>query len=101
MPGTTGGVTSPWTVARGDTGGSESPGRVGENQLRLQHFAARRPAAEQEKVVDTIGAQLGFDTRSTGWITPTLNALLPGKENAASNLYARQGLESSAECLAR
>lgn len=42
------------------------------------------PTAEQEKVIDTIGAQLGFDTRST-WIAPVLNAFLPGKKDAAPN----------------
>lgn len=40
------------------------------------------PTAEQEKVIDTIGAQLGFDTRST-WIAPVLNAFLPGKKDTA------------------
>ena len=43
------------------------------------------PTAEQEKVIDTIGAQLGFDTRST-WIAPVLNAFLPGKKDTAPNL---------------
>lgn len=42
------------------------------------------PTAEQEKVIDTIGAQLGFDTRST-WIAPVLNAFLPGKKDAAQS----------------
>lgn len=42
------------------------------------------PTAEQEKVIDTVGAQLGFDTRST-WIAPVLNAFLPGKKDTAPN----------------
>jgi hypothetical protein len=39
------------------------------------------PTAEQEKVIDRIGAELGFDTRST-WIAPVLNAFLPGRKDA-------------------
>lgn len=40
------------------------------------------PTAEQEEVIDRIGAELGFDTRST-WIAPVLNAFLPGRKDAA------------------
>jgi hypothetical protein len=38
--------------------------------------------AEQEQVLDRIGAEQGFDTRST-WIAPVLNAFLPGRKDAA------------------
>jgi hypothetical protein len=38
--------------------------------------------SEQEQVLDRIGAELGFDTRST-WIAPVLNAFLPGRKDAA------------------
>jgi hypothetical protein len=38
------------------------------------------PTAEQERVIDRIGADLGFDTRST-WIAPVLNAFLPGRKD--------------------
>ena len=37
------------------------------------------PTAEQEEVIDRIGRELGFDTRST-WIAPVLNAFLPGRK---------------------
>ena len=40
------------------------------------------PTPEQEEVIDRIGRQIGFDTRST-WIAPVLNAFLPGKKDAA------------------
>jgi len=40
------------------------------------------PTSEQEQVIDRIGGQIGFDTRST-WIAPVLNAFLPGKKDAA------------------
>ena len=40
------------------------------------------PTADQEQVIDRIGGQMGFDTRST-WIAPVLNAFLPGKKDAA------------------
>ncbi|WP_292980936.1 hypothetical protein [Mycobacterium sp.] len=36
----------------------------------------------QEEVLDRLGAELGFDTRST-WIAPVLNAFLPGRKDAA------------------
>jgi hypothetical protein len=36
----------------------------------------------QEEVLDRLGADLGFDTRST-WIAPVLNAFLPGRKDAA------------------
>lgn len=39
------------------------------------------PTAEQEQVIDRIGAELGFDTRST-WIAPALNAFLPGRRDS-------------------
>lgn len=39
------------------------------------------PTPEQEQVIDRIGAELGFDTRST-WIAPVLNAFLPGRKDA-------------------
>ncbi len=39
------------------------------------------PTPEQEAVIDRIGTDLGFDTRST-WIAPVLNAFLPGKKDA-------------------
>ncbi|WP_233151363.1 hypothetical protein [Mycobacterium lehmannii] len=39
------------------------------------------PTAEQEQVIDRIGAELGFDTRST-WIAPVLNAFLPGRKDS-------------------
>lgn len=39
------------------------------------------PTAEQEQVIDRIGAELGFDTRST-WIAPVLNAFLPGRRDS-------------------
>lgn len=35
---------------------------------------------EQEQVLDRIGAELGFETRST-WIAPVLNAFLPGRKD--------------------
>jgi hypothetical protein len=38
------------------------------------------PTAEQEEVIDRIGGELGFDTRST-WIAPVLNAFLPGRKD--------------------
>ena len=38
------------------------------------------PTAEQEEVIDQIGGELGFDTRST-WIAPVLNAFLPGRKD--------------------
>jgi hypothetical protein len=38
------------------------------------------PTPEQEEVIDRIGADLGFDTRST-WIAPILNAFLPGRRD--------------------
>lgn len=40
------------------------------------------PTAEQEAVIDQIGADLGIDTRST-WIAPVLNAFLPGRKDSA------------------
>lgn len=40
------------------------------------------PTPEQEEVIDRIGADLGFDTRST-WIAPVLNAFLPGRRDVA------------------
>lgn len=40
------------------------------------------PTPEQEEVIDRIGADLGFDTRST-WIAPVLNAFLPGRKDTA------------------
>ncbi|ULE31052.1 hypothetical protein K3G64_00550 (plasmid) [Mycobacterium sp. IDR2000157661] len=40
------------------------------------------PTPEQEEVIDRIGAELGFDTRST-WIAPVLNAFLPGRRDVA------------------
>jgi hypothetical protein len=39
------------------------------------------PTPQQEEVIDRIGAQLGFDTRST-WIAPVLNAFLPGRKDS-------------------
>jgi hypothetical protein len=36
----------------------------------------------QEEVLDRLGAELGFDTRST-WIAPVLNAFLPGRKDSA------------------
>ena len=39
---------------------------------------------EQEQVIDKIGTELGFDTRST-WIAPVLNAFLPGRKDSAHN----------------
>jgi hypothetical protein len=39
------------------------------------------PTPEQEAVLDQIGADLGFATRST-WIAPALNAFLPGRKDA-------------------
>jgi hypothetical protein len=38
------------------------------------------PTPEQEQVIDRIGAELSFDTRST-WIAPVLNAFLPGRKD--------------------
>jgi hypothetical protein len=38
------------------------------------------PTPEQEQVIDRIGGELGFDTRST-WLAPVLNAFLPGKRD--------------------
>ncbi|MDM3908808.1 hypothetical protein [Mycobacterium intracellulare] len=35
---------------------------------------------EQEQVLDRLGAELGFQTRST-WIAPVLNAFLPGRKD--------------------
>ena len=40
------------------------------------------PTAEQDRVIDEIGAQLGFNTRST-WIAPVLNAFLPGRRDTS------------------
>lgn len=40
--------------------------------------------SEQEQVIDRIGEELGFDTRST-WIAPVLNAFLPGRKDSAPN----------------
>jgi hypothetical protein len=42
------------------------------------------PTPEQEQVIDRIGAELGFDTRST-WIAPILNAFLPGRRDSQPN----------------
>lgn len=39
------------------------------------------PTPEQENVLDTLGVELGFTTRST-WIAPVLNAFLPGRKDA-------------------
>ena len=39
------------------------------------------PTPEQEQVIDRIGAELGFETRST-WIAPVLNAFLPGRKDS-------------------
>jgi hypothetical protein len=39
------------------------------------------PTPEQESVLDTLGDELGFTTRST-WIAPVLNAFLPGRKDA-------------------
>jgi hypothetical protein len=39
------------------------------------------PTPQQEEVIDRIGKDLGFETRST-WIAPVLNAFLPGKQDA-------------------
>ena len=39
------------------------------------------PTAGQEEVIDQIGQNLGFETRST-WIAPVLNAFLPGRKDA-------------------
>jgi hypothetical protein len=38
------------------------------------------PTPDQEQVIDRIGAELRFDTRST-WIAPVLNAFLPGRKD--------------------
>ncbi|EHB46445.1 hypothetical protein MycrhDRAFT_6249 [Mycolicibacterium rhodesiae JS60] len=38
------------------------------------------PTPEQENVLDSLGRELGFTTRST-WIAPVLNAFLPGKKD--------------------
>lgn len=38
------------------------------------------PTPEQESVLDTLGEELGFSTRST-WIAPILNAFLPGRKD--------------------
>jgi len=38
------------------------------------------PTPEQESVLDSIGQDLGFTTRST-WIAPVLNAFLPGRKD--------------------
>lgn len=35
---------------------------------------------EQEQVLDRLGTELGFETRST-WIAPVLNAFLPGRKD--------------------
>jgi hypothetical protein len=39
------------------------------------------PTPEQEQVIDRIGAEIGFATRST-WIAPVLNAFLPGRKDS-------------------
>jgi hypothetical protein len=39
------------------------------------------PTPAQEEVIDRIGDELGFETRST-WIAPVLNAFLPGRKDA-------------------
>jgi hypothetical protein len=41
------------------------------------------PTPQQEEVIDRIGGDLGFDTRST-WIAPVLNAFLPGKKDSTA-----------------
>ncbi|MDO3013349.1 hypothetical protein P5V34_05035 [Mycobacteroides abscessus subsp. abscessus] len=41
------------------------------------------PTAEQDRVIDQLGAELGFNTRST-WIAPVLNAFLPGRRDTAT-----------------
>ncbi|GAA2401437.1 hypothetical protein [Mycolicibacterium llatzerense] len=38
------------------------------------------PTPEQESVLDALGEELGFSTRST-WIAPILNAFLPGRKD--------------------
>ncbi|KWX20521.1 hypothetical protein AFM11_30160 [Mycolicibacterium wolinskyi] len=38
------------------------------------------PTPQQEEVIDRIGRDLGFETRST-WIAPVLNAFLPGRKD--------------------
>lgn len=38
------------------------------------------PTPEQENVLDALGEELGFTTRST-WIAPVLNAFLPGRKD--------------------
>jgi hypothetical protein len=40
------------------------------------------PTADQEAVINQLGADLGIDTRST-WIAPVLNAFLPGRKDSA------------------
>lgn len=40
------------------------------------------PTPQQEEVIDRIGKDLGFETRST-WIAPVLNAFLPGKKDGS------------------
>jgi hypothetical protein len=42
------------------------------------------PTAEQEQVINRIGAELGIPTRST-WIAPVLNAFLPGRKDTHPN----------------
>ena len=42
------------------------------------------PTPEQDRVLDNIGLELGFNTRST-WIAAVLNAFLPGKQDTAPN----------------
>nr|WP_155909909.1 MULTISPECIES: hypothetical protein [unclassified Mycolicibacterium] len=39
------------------------------------------PTPEQENVLDALGEELGFSTRST-WIAPILNAFLPGRKDS-------------------
>lgn len=39
------------------------------------------PTHEQETVLDQLGEELGFSTRST-WIAPVLNAFLPGRKDS-------------------
>lgn len=41
------------------------------------------PTPQQEEVIDRIGKDLGFETRST-WIAAVLNAFLPGKKDGTS-----------------
>ena len=66
-------------------GQSTVPGQPRARSATSEAAACRSasgPTADQEQVIDRIGSELGFETRST-WIAAVLNAFLPGRRDSA------------------